>query len=234
MREFRDAGWTLADQVQEVVTELLRTDPDVIFLQECPTKKWAADTFPDYTFAGARRTHAGYTSLLLKPKFSAEPMALHSDILAVMAKIQIGTKQFVLASVHLEPFGSGSFQRQDQVQELMDAAGPLGLLFAGDCNMRDAEDEAMEKTLHLTDVWKEAGSKETNRYSWDTEDHGEYFKQYYGESTRQYRRRYDRIYVHGATIQAHAFALIANTPIGTSKNHFLSDHFGLTAEIGLS
>jgi hypothetical protein len=43
----------------------------------------------------------------------------------------------------------------------MNAAGPLSLLFAGDCNMQDtAEDDTNEGTLHLTDVLKEAGSNE--------------------------------------------------------------------------
>jgi hypothetical protein len=141
------------------------------------------------------------------------------------------------------------------------------VVLAGDTNMRDEEDDTMEHgEFHLLDAWKLAGSDPATRYSWDTVDHtthggGEYFNQYYGSRTRQYQRRYDRIYLSAqleldeeeeckgqdqhfknnngnvnvnVNITVPNFQLIANQPLLGSTNHFLSDHFGISAQISVT
>jgi endonuclease/exonuclease/phosphatase family metal-dependent hydrolase len=194
----------------------------------------------------------------------------------------------VVASCHLAPFDSGSDQRRRQVEIILQAAAaaaveaettrttdsttrpakgqrPCVVVLAGDTNMRDEEDDTMEHgEFHLLDAWKLAGSNPATKYSWDTVDHtthggGKYFNQYYGSRTRQYHRRYDRIYLSAqleldeeeeckghdqhfknnndnvnVNITVPNFQLIANQPLLGSTNHFLSDHFGISAQISVT
>ena len=165
-----------------------------------------------------------------------------------------------IASMHLEPFQQGSFTRQDQLEELLQLAShqtqeeEVVVILAGDTNMRDEEDRVVEDSLQLVDAWKAAGADPHTRFSWDTTatraNYGNHHQTavwqnlYYGSNTRAYQRRYDRIYYHhfNATndktdrdgeirVTVPSFRLIANEPIGQSTEHFLSDHFGLAAEI---
>ena len=161
--------------------------------------------------------------------------------------------------MHLEPFQQGSLTRQDQLEELLQLASQqtqeeVMVILAGDTNMRDEEDRVVEDSLQLVDAWKAAGADPHTRFSWDTTArtiaNGNHHQTavwqnlYYGSNTRAYQRRYDRIYYHfnDATndktdrdgeirVTVPSFRLIANEPIGQSTEHFLSDHFGLAAEI---
>jgi hypothetical protein len=160
------------------------------------------------------------------------------------------------------------------------------LLVAGDTNMRDSEDAVMQDELHFQDAWKLAGSNPTTQYTWDTTIRQELSptstnatnnrnsldgmttppppptrtiqNRYYGQHTRAYQRRYDRIYIHSGdhplhhgqqqqqqqqqeqqhdesfSVKVRSFALVANEPIEPSRFHFLSDHFGIHSEFEFS
>jgi hypothetical protein len=115
--------------------------------------------------------------------------------------------------------------------------------------MRVAEDPAVESPpLALRDAWKDAGADPATEFTWDTLDHrdaeGGSYNEYYGPSTRSYRARYDRVYYRNgsgsgnpaaaaAVLRPARFELIASRPIPLSRNHFLSDHFGVYAEFEL-
>ena len=116
----------------------------------------------------------------------------------------------------------------------------------------------MEDDLQLLDVWKVAGSNPSTQFTWDTMDHrtdatgtgedgdkkGGYFNQYYGQSTRQYTARYDRIYIHHANhsidvvgfvatdnTSPETFNLIAIRPM-TSKQFWLGVGAGVATGTG--
>ena len=76
----------------------------------------------------------------------------------------------------------------------------------------------------------------------------QYFNRFYGAETREYATRYDRIYFSdpadgsNATgqggpkhppVSVKSFQLIANKPVGDSRFHFLSDHFGIACTVNL-
>mmetsp|Transcript_26567 Transcript_26567/g.32762 ORF Transcript_26567/g.32762 Transcript_26567/m.32762 type:complete len:131 (-) Transcript_26567:578-970(-) len=126
--------------------------------------------------------------------------------------------------------------------------------------MRVSEDGTMEKELKLKDVWKLAGSNPKTKFTWNTKDNrtnkgknwgvggvgGGSFNRYYGENTREYNARYDRMYIStdpdvmeisndgaGSGSGAPTFELIANEPVNNNNLHFLSDHFGMVSKMKL-
>ncbi|KAG7371014.1 endonuclease/exonuclease/phosphatase family protein [Nitzschia inconspicua] len=154
-----------------------------------------------------------------------------------------------VASVHLEPFAGGAPIRNRQLRALAEQAraAHVPLIIAGDTNMRVSEDDNAEIDLGLQDIWKLSGSNIMTKYTWNTRDElqkGGSFNQFYGSNTREYVARYDRLYaVNPAaassydghqglhTLSVKSFRLFADKPIGESKRHFLSDHFGIVAEV---
>ena len=62
-------NWTLENVTQAVRTEILKTNPDVVALQECPYATWAAETFEasGYSVLGpAKESHSGFVALLFR------------------------------------------------------------------------------------------------------------------------------------------------------------------------
>lgn len=248
-------SWSQQDSIEAVKAEILSHNPDWIALQEAPGGVEAMDQVfgPEgYKAVGATYSNADQVVLLVKKEIEAKLIPLRG-FPVIMAELKIGEHRLLAASVHLEPFQQGFSKRAKQMKAIIEIAksSSLPVVIAGDTNMRPTEDVVMEEDLQLLDVWKLAGSDPRTQFTWDTIDHrhdgtkaGEndegYFNQYYGETTRQYTARYDRIYVHHAIhlIELEAsnnsspvtFELIANKPM-TSKLDFLSDHFGVVSKL---
>jgi len=231
-------GWGHQDATKAIRKELLKTNPDILALQECPGGVvWASKCFPGYQALGATRSHMDQVVLLVREGIQAAlaPIVFDTEepldhVPAIMAKLTHQDRQLLVASVHLAPFGEGKHERQMQMKALIRSAGSVPLIIAGDTNMRVAEDYVMEKHLHLVDVWKQSGAWNATKWTWDTKDHGSYFNRYYGDSTREYVARYDRIYASllpASKLSVQSFELIANRPVA-NKFHFLSDHFGIS------
>jgi endonuclease/exonuclease/phosphatase family metal-dependent hydrolase len=242
--------WTLENQTETLMHELLASKPHVICLQECHSTEWIHRSFPNnYTAIGEKRSHAGYVTLLVRNDILSDMERLdlpgsHLSMVTSGTPSVMGissSSALAVASLHLAPFAEGAPKRKDQLETIINASRrtgmPLITIIAGDMNMRDEEDQDVEQRWRLTDAWKAGGANISTRYTWDTIDHENgTFNEYYGASTRQYRSRYDRIYVHGAAaaakkVEVASFALLANSPIGTTRNHFLSDHFGIAATL---
>jgi endonuclease/exonuclease/phosphatase family metal-dependent hydrolase len=244
--------WNQQRSTNAVQLEILKSNPDIIALQECPGgSQWAIRVFPAYQAMGAIYSHADQVILLVKQGISAEEVSVDMGLPAIMAELRIGKRHLLVASVHLAPFRGGSSKRKAQLEYLLQKASSLSLplIIAGDTNMRVSEDHTMEDDLKLLDVWKLAGSNPGTKWTWDTVDHtntgfmsnwfgeaGGYFNKYYGPSTREYSARYDRIYiatrVGDLEIKNATFELIANQSL-TNKYHFLSDHFGISSTLEL-
>ncbi len=263
--------WTHQKSIHAMRAEILKFSPDIIALQECPSPSGGqfsvSRIFPAYQSMGATYSHADQVILLVRRGISARPISLNANakhLPAVMAEISWkkndnnrqsqSHRRLLIASVHLVPFQSGAKLRKEQVKSLLQKASDLSLplLFAGDTNMRVSEDATMEKELNLRDVWKLAGSNPRTKFTWNTKDNrknknggggggGGSFNRYYGEDTRQYNARYDRIYISSnepeimevSKKEKPTFQLIANEPVNNNNLHFLSDHFGMMSQIKL-
>jgi hypothetical protein len=140
-----------------------------------------------------------------------------------------------------DPLTRYTWDMVDHVESV--SAARAIFVFVGDTNMRDAEDSIMEYEWNLVDAWKAAGSDPLTRYTWDMVDHVEsvsaaragWQNRYYGPKTRQYVRRYDRLYIQSirhANVVVRSFGVVvANQPIPPSNFIFLSDHFGVAADL---
>ena len=188
---------------------------------------------------------------------SVERVSLPPDMPVVLVRVKETPKDssasqrtIYVASCHLEPFKGGADERYYQIQTILQfvqansapSSSSWPVIIAGDTNMRVAEDAVMEQGFHLLDAWKLAGAYFPDKYTWNTRDNRKKngkgsFNRYYGDDTREYVARYDRIYVHQGNgdkaflLRVPHFQLIANKPILPSKTHFLSDHFGISAKL---
>lgn len=272
-------SWDEEDSLQAMAEEVLHEEPDIIALQEFPeiALNRTSRLFPDHALVGSKTSHAPYVVLLVRKGIQTRMVPVDVDdsnsiLPAVVAELtfRVGAgddehcRRLWVASVHLEPFGDGAEVRHRQVKTLRRLAlqSKVPLIVAGDFNMRVAEDTTMEgASYNLLDFWKLAGSDNSTKYTWNTRNeisNGGYFNQYYGDDTREYIARYDRIYYHCAPpvgeangrnvkdkntgsqnvakttpIHVESFKLIANKPVGSSKHHFLSDHFGISSTLHL-
>ena len=254
-------SWNKEQQRAALIEEILRSDPDIIALQEAPSDVLSSGMFDhdDRTFRQLHSvpSHAGYVTLFVRSEMETGALNLGNKVPIVASFLFCERLNLVIASAHLAPFEQRSYQRQKEVDTLIHVArdsnaGPVdAIIFLGDTNMRSFEDQTMEGDLGLIDAWKQAGSSPEARYTWDTTPHGEgesaWQNLYYGQRTRAYQNRYDRVYIkdlrRGSAssfssfplhVNVSAFDLIANKPVSESQYHFLSDHFGIATELELS
>ena len=154
----------------------------------------------------------------------------------------------IVASSHLAPFNENAFSRLLQMQALLKSlinpndTGHNFYIFAGDLNMRSAEDYKFENDagVPLLDAWKVSGAVKDTCYTWDT------FKNHFWPNGFRYRCRYDRIYFYNSISDFHAkdavhlkvtkFGLVGDEPLleHGGIHHYLSDHFGMRATFVLS
>jgi len=254
------SSWDTTIATGAIVEEVTKSDPDILALQECPTRDHTKllQTFPSYQVIGTTPSHADYVVLLVKKGIHARvvpttALGVRGEgvpmVLAELSYPEKRNRKILVASVHLAPFKGGSKKREEQVGALLQHARDAGvpIVLAGDTNMRESEDDAMEDELGLSDAWKVAGSNLETKFTWDTNDHtttgttvgtvNGSFNRYYGNSTRQYNARYDRIYFFSdqkslVEVGVDSFELIANHPL-TNPYHFLSDHFGISTVLSL-
>lgn len=162
--------------------------------------------------------------LFVKEAWFAQSTPIHVNAQAILARIQFAAnKSVVVGSCHLPPFGERAPERLGQTLEMLRHVHQDDkLVLAGDFNMRQKEDKAVE-ALDLLDAWKADGEVYEKKFTWNS------FVNRFHLGGFQNRGRYDRIYLRGFTVDA--FQKCANTPASDNPGHFLSDHFGLRAVI---
>ena len=89
--------------------------------------------------------------------------------------------------------------------------------------MRENETKNMLSVFNMDDAFWHTDKSKENQYTWDSRIN------LYREEAFQFVCRFDRIFLRNAKIKD--FKLIGNTPASENPNHFLSDHFGISAEI---
>lgn len=138
-----------------------------------------------------------------------------------------------ISSSHLAPYKENALVRFNQVKALCQtfaSTSSTTTIHAGDFNMRQAEEDAIEG-LGLLDAWKEAGKQFKHQNTWNSIENN------YHASGYPFKCRFDCIYVskQGGSSHVTDFVLMATKPLMSNKKEFyLSDHYGMLCTIQAS
>lgn len=238
-------GFGLPAKYAAIAQLILEERPELLTLQEVFPNAAAplaeALLLAGYEPCGSVKSHCGYTQLWAEARLQARqyseagPVAIARIPLPLAAQgggaagpagdAEPGPLRYLyFAGCHLEPFADGAPFRLMQVEDALRAVPPRSrLILAGDCNMRNAENESVE-ALGLADAFQQLGRPQDANFSWNTR-----VNTYYGDDTRAYTARYDRVYMRG--LSAAELRLVADKEQTPGRGDFLSDHFGLLARL---
>ncbi|KAL4425257.1 hypothetical protein ABPG75_009273 [Micractinium tetrahymenae] len=237
-------GFSLPTKYAAIAGLVLAERPDLLTLQEVFPEAAAplaeALLLAGYEPCGSVESHCGFTQLWALAHLQARQYGVAGPVAIARIPLPLGAhggggagaaaaepgflRCLFFAGCHLEPFGDGAAYRLKQVQAALRAVPPRSrLILAGDCNMRNAEDTAVE-ALGLADAFHQLGRPRGANFSWNTR-----INSYYGDETRAYTARYDRVYLRG--LAAAELRMVADSEQTAGCGDFLSDHFGLLARV---
>ncbi|EJK58532.1 hypothetical protein THAOC_21328 [Thalassiosira oceanica] len=239
---FAEPSQQASDRVSRRVTQtglirdaVLRCNPDVIALQESPSDAWGSGTFRNYVSIGTTlATHVdGHIDLLLRRELAQFSKRIDlSRLPGVAASISIPNgPKFAVCSVHLPHTAEGASMREMMCRSIMTclAGRHENSIVMGDFNMRQKEDKKIEDLIGgWTDVWKSAGESKAKKFTWDSRTN-----RYHGSEAFEFCARFDRIYLRGSDLSARSFDLFANKPLDGNGADYISDHYGITAEVSV-
>eukprot|EP00984_Skeletonema_dohrnii_P020348 scaffold9889_cov96-Skeletonema_dohrnii-CCMP3373.AAC.2 len=211
--------------------EILRSQPDVIALQESPNPLFGTEKFAGYvSVAGTAQSHSGHVDLLVRRELAsgAKQISLqHIPAVAATLTLQNRTR-IAIASLHLAPSKELAAERIHECESIMKklTSRAQGVILAGDFNMRQSEDKTTEKLCggNWVDAWKEAtNSNPKKKFTWNTAEN-----KYFDNPPRKIR--FDRCYGGGEKLRVTQFDLIGNQPVDDMKGDYLSDHYGIVAK----
>lgn len=209
--------------------EVLRTNPEIIALQETASPTQGSDIFRDYISIGTREAlHTReYVDLLVRrDAFTSYEQISLPNLPAVGSVLSFHGTKIVVVSIHLPhtkeaaPFRKQLCQSIIQYIEVHDVDD---VILIGDFNMRKDEDTSVEQMAGgLTDAWKEIGNSDKKKmFTWNGRDN-----LYHGPESFKFTARFDRCYVRGDKIRLREFDLVGNQ-IVEKKGDYLSDHYGM-------
>jgi endonuclease/exonuclease/phosphatase family metal-dependent hydrolase len=220
--------------------EILRSQPDIIALQETAYPSFGAEQFGSvgYVSIGSQTAlHTDeYVDLLVKKELASDVRQVHlqsldmNELPVVAAVITLSNNtRITVASLHLphtkEAAPFRNYLCGSVMDQLVSQSSGGGVILTGDFNMRDFEDKTTEKLCggQWKDAWKEVtkSSKET-KFTWNSREN-----LYHGPENFKWTCRLDRCYVKSQKVTLKHFALIGNHPVDGRDGDYLSDHFGL-------
>ena len=217
--------------------EILRSQPDIIALQESASPAFANDQFSDYVSIGSQLAlHTkSYVDLLVKSELATNSQRITfqsfemKELPLVAAIILLpNSSRIAIASLHLPHTPEAAPMRKRLVTAIMDKLSSQhcdGIILAGDFNMRQAEDACIEQLCGL-DSWKEVTNSDTKKkFTWNSREN-----MFLGHDRNQFIARFDRCYIRSNIIRLTHFDLIGNQPIGRNKGDYLSDHYGIVVK----
>uniref|UniRef100_A0A6M2CWU3 Tyrosyl-DNA phosphodiesterase 2 n=1 Tax=Rhipicephalus microplus TaxID=6941 RepID=A0A6M2CWU3_RHIMP len=231
----------LHQRIMAVCNEILRLDPDVVFLQEV-----IPEIEPSIRLRFARylcipnESQGYYVMTLLKgdsvkyvshdvTQFSSTKMERH----IVRTEATFNNKDLVLLNTHLESMAYSSDVRQTQLRRCFRQCRkepPVKtVILGGDMNLRDHEvDSSGGVPDGIQDVWTACGSDPGSCYTWDMtcNDNLDFGKKVTA------RLRFDRIYVRHSQpthLKPVFFKLIGQRRL-QNEQCFPSDHWGIAVQ----
>lgn len=248
------------DNESAIINEILAQHADVLCLQECPYVNWRpASLSNQYRCWGSTLSHSGYVQIWTRNTLLFGQPLDNVPGPSVAVLLLVGETSVAISSSHLAPFGDGAPERKKQMRALtrflkQQSGAAVGIM-AGDFNMRQAEDVAVENSNGLQDAWKSSSSAWQKKNTWDSN-----YNKYHGPDAFGFNCRFDRIYFYydndndTTTIHNHlgltdpvqdAFDLFANrkrnygsgaganSNNGAQRTFCLSDHFGMVCSFSV-
>jgi endonuclease/exonuclease/phosphatase family metal-dependent hydrolase len=215
-----------ADAIASVIAN---ANADVVCLQECPSERWAdvALAEHDYRAIGSARSHCGFVVVLVKMHLAALADRTRVDGPSVAVRLCLpDAPNVTVVSSHLTPFADGAQERTRQLTCLVAQVATDLCVFAGDFNMRKAEDAVAEKLGGgIVDAWKASGEDRDKKFTWDS-----YKNKYHGSDAFKFTARFDRVYLRGG-LGVQTFELVGSETVNEREGHYLSDHYGILSAV---
>jgi len=182
------------------------------------------------------KSHCGYINIFVRSDIQVvKSTAVGPSVIVKIDMSHKKNKRFVyLASAHLAPHKEGQTRRKEQMKAVVDwieddqKVNPVGSevcwVLAGDMNMRDAETASIKTVSSngnvLSDAWEVSGKPAESRFTWDSK------RNKYHRNCFEFLCRFDRIFTF-PEIKPDRFHLVGDEPFHGTKDHFISDHYGL-------
>lgn len=215
--------WDRIINVHEITQLIQSENSDIFCLQEMPTFKFGM-RFIDYFHPEPVQSHSGWLSTFVRKNWKTRNF--FGQGFTSRIEIEYQDKYFTFVSCHLFPFKNNSSTRFGQLEDILhEVDDDMPLIIAGDMNMREDETKQVLSSFNVKDAFYLKGSKET-KFTWDSRINR------YNENSHKFIARFDRIFIRGFDISE--FRLIGNKPISENNDHFLSDHYGIVAELNYS
>eukprot|EP00984_Skeletonema_dohrnii_P031347 scaffold23692_cov155-Skeletonema_dohrnii-CCMP3373.AAC.2 len=232
--------------------EILRSQPDIIVLQETLCPSYGNDHYSSsgYVSMGAQtawvtQKHVSldgtYIDLLVKRELASNAQRITfqtfetNELPAVAAIITLPNRtRIAVASLHLPHTKEAAPIRKRLCSAIMEQLSTQqceGIILAGDFNMRKFEDNGTEQLCggNWVDAWKAVTrSNYRKEYTWDGNEN-----LYHGHDSFQFHCRFDRCYVKGEKLRLTHFDLIGNQPVDGKEGDYLSDHYGIVVKIDI-
>ncbi|KAK1746351.1 5'-tyrosyl DNA phosphodiesterase [Skeletonema marinoi] len=197
--------------------EILRSQPDVIALQESPNPLFGTENV-----AGTAQSHSGHVDLLVKRELAIDAKQIslqHIPAVAATFTLQNRTR-IAIASLHLAPSKELAAERIHECESIMKklTSRAQDVILAGDFNMRQSEDKTTEKLCggNWVDAWKEATSSNPNKkFTWNTAEN-----KYFDNPPRTIR--FDRCYGRGDYLSDH-YGIVAKYEVESSDSPLVND-----------
>jgi len=222
--------------------EILRSQPDVIALQETAYPSFGAEKFASFGYVSIGSQTAlhtdEYVDLLVKRELAlgAKRTSLQSfqmkDLPAVAVILTLPNRtRIAITSIHLPHTKEAAPFRKmlcGAIMEQLASQNCDGIILTGDFNMRDFEDKTTEKLCggNWVDAWKMVtkSDKET-KFTWNSR-----VNMYHGPENFSWTCRLDRCYVKSEKVTLKHFGLIGNQPVDGKEGDYLSDHYGIVVK----
>jgi endonuclease/exonuclease/phosphatase family metal-dependent hydrolase len=209
--------------------EVLRSNPDIIALQETGSPERGGEIFPMYRSLGTKVVlHTWeYVDLLIRREaFSNVEVIAFPRLPAVGALLTYRGTKLIVVSIHLPHTKEAAPLRKRlcrSILQCVETCDADDIILIGDFNMRKDEDTSIEQMAGgLTDAWKEVTNSDKKKmFTWNGHEN-----MYHGPDSFKFTARFDRCYVRGGNIRLREFDLIGNQTIEGSGD-YLSDHYGL-------
>ncbi|MHA2501952.1 MAG: endonuclease/exonuclease/phosphatase family protein [Candidatus Kariarchaeaceae archaeon] len=218
--------WDVNHNVNQILDEIERYQPDFICLQEMPNEQLPELIMDEYAYAKPAPSHSGFSTVFIHRSTIADcDVKLDSQFTLTSASgalLSLNDEPLIVFSLHLPPYKQNAPLRKEYLIHLMSQLPEAPLVLAGDMNMREEETQGTVDA-GLTDAYLHLEPGPEHRFTWDSR-----INHFYSE-VNPFVARFDRILTH--QLEPTSFQLMGND-VQTNEHHFLSDHFGIYVEIG--